>query len=78
MAIQPEVTARQEYEWLLTGLLPKAALCVMDADIARHQDQVRKLQIKLAEIHTFRNNIADGDWPVDDDGFITKSADNPL
>jgi hypothetical protein len=78
MAIQPDVTTRQEYEWLLKGLLPKAALCVMDADIVRHQEQVRKLQNKLAEIQRFRKDIANGDWPEDDNGFITQSADNPL
>jgi hypothetical protein len=78
MAIQPDPTPKHDMEWLLSGLLPGAAEAVLDADIARLERHIRKLQVNLAQVHRFRKDLVNGDWPKDDDGFLTQSADNPL
>lgn len=78
MAIQPDPTPEQEWEWLLEGLLPLGAVAVVEADIDRYRRQVERLQVKMAEAYAVRKKIQDGEWPTNDEGFLTYSSGNPL
>lgn len=78
MTIQPNPTPKQEYEWLLAGLLPKGAIAVVENEIDRLEDQIRKTQLKLAYCRTVVRDIKNDNWPKDNDGFLTQSPDNPL
>lgn len=78
MAIQPDPTPEEGWEWLLDGLLPEGGILVVEHDIKRLEKQVAKLQIDLATAHTTLRKLKSGEWPTDDSGFLTCSPDNPV
>lgn len=75
---QDNPTPEQDWEWLLEGLSPAEGTAAVKAHIDRLQKQVNKLQITLTHDHAVRKSIENGDWPVDEDGCLTYSPDNPL
>lgn len=71
-------TPAEEYEWLFSGLLPGAAIAILEHDAARLEKVIRKAQIKRAQAYLARKQIEENKWPKDEDGFLTLSDDNPM
>lgn len=78
MRASNDYTPNQGWEWILDGLLPKAAGLVVEHDIARLEKQVRAAQIELAAARQVLKKIDEDEWPKDENGFLTYSPDNPL
>jgi len=73
-----DYTPEQGWEWMLDGLLPRAAALVVEHDVARLEKQVRAAQLELAVARQVLKKIDGDEWPKDANGFLTYSTDNPL
>jgi hypothetical protein len=71
-------TPVEEFEWLFSGLLPGAAIKILERDAERLEEVIRKAQIKRAQALLVRKHIEQDRWPKDDNGFLTLSDDNPM
>jgi len=78
MTSRRDPTPAEDYEWLLSGLRPEAAVAVLEHDIKRLEHQVSKLQTKLAHAHVALKRARADEYPKDDDGLITLAPNNPL
>jgi hypothetical protein len=73
-----EYTPQEEYEWLLHGLTPGAALAVLDHEIQRQTQVVVKQTQKLHEAQAAYEKLKNNEFPRDSNGLITLSENNPL
>ena len=73
-----EPTFREGKEWLLSGATPEEGIRSLEYEIQLYEDQIRRKQIKLANAQNCLKRLKAGNWPVDNEGLLTLSTDNPL
>lgn len=71
-------TPKQAKEWMLSGATPEEAIRSLEYEIQHYDDQIRRKQIKVATARHCLKELKAGNWPVNDEGFLTLSEDNPL
>lgn len=73
-----EPTPEQGTEWILSGATPTEGAQLLEFHIQHHEEQIRKHQLKLTNARNCLKKIQAEEWPVDDEGRLTLSEDNPL
>jgi len=71
-------TPNEEIEWYLSGATPEKAIDQIEWHLARQTQEIRRLQVKQADYQKALRKLRKGEWPKDENGFLTVSPDNSL
>jgi hypothetical protein len=71
-------TPKQDLEWLLSGGTREEGIRQVEFEIRHCTERIRRLQLKLANAQHCLKELKAENWPVDHEGLLTLSEDNPL